>query len=117
MMLGCDPVVYYDKIVENESSYDIWLIQNDSDTTLLQSNSEVIVHSELDISQTLNQYEDCPRYPETGDTIRTRINGVDTLNEFIITEGSNWQFIIEDSRGGSKSAECKIIITDSDLLN
>ena len=87
-MTSCDPFVSYDKIILNNSSYDIWLIKKDTsailnfpqDSVLLVSNESLLLGSALDIGGSLDNYVSCPLYPFPSDTLFTRIEGSSELH-------------------------------------
>lgn len=124
LVLSCDPVVGYSKIIQNNTSYDIWLIPNDStarleyikDSVLLFVGESIIVDSSIDIGDgDPNDYTDCPAYPFSSDTLFTKIEGNNNLKlKFSIDENVNWEFkVIEPGRNGN--AECRLILTDTDI--
>lgn len=122
-LVACDPAVYYEKIIQNDSSYDIWLTKSDNaavtellqDSVLLLSKQQLVLTLDSDIGGSLDQYESCPLYPFPSDTLFTRIEGNSDLTlNFVIDENADWNYtVIEPGKNGE--AECRLVITDEDV--
>lgn len=123
ILVSCDPAVKYHKIIQNNTSYDIWLIRNDTtevfanllDSVLVQSGSEFLLVEDADIGGVLEQYRNCPFYPEPEDTIKSRIEGNDSLKlSFVIDANANWKYyILEPGRNGT--CHCRLLINPEDI--
>ncbi len=120
ILISCDPAVSYTKIIDNHSSYDLWLIDPSEaatfqDSVLIPHNSSFQILRYEDIGGKVNFFEDCKYYPEESDSMITRIEGNDTLNlDFTINSNANWIYsVLKTGRNGS--CECRLLITDNDI--
>jgi len=120
-LLSCDPGVKYDKIIENDSDYDLLVIvypdSKSGASTFFKGDSSVINKKTLTsifeysgFGQTF-EYEDCNTH---ADSIITKIVGYENLNLSIdLNDELNWTFSILDRTfkdGGT--CECRVTITN-----
>lgn len=120
VLMSCDPSVSYTKIIDNNSSYDLWLIDQSEgatfqDSVLIPHNSSFELLRYVDFGGNVSAFENCTYYPEDADSISTRIEGIDSLNlGFAINSTANWVYsIIKPGRNGA--CECHLLITDNDI--
>jgi hypothetical protein len=117
LLISCDPGVDYSRIVQNSSSYDLFLIHEfDSiyDTAIIEKNSEYSVYAWDAIGRT-SEYENC--HPEQLGSFSLKVIGYDSLNIVIdLNNPTLWTFSVLDKtvNGGGK-CECRIIISDFDI--
>jgi hypothetical protein len=128
LLFNCSPPsVSYERIIENNSSYDIWLINTNTtmncnafvdisfqDSILIPSNTRRIVESSSERNGSVGDYSDCPFI--CVDSINTMISNHDSLSLTAPLEASNanWQFTVLQP-GESGSCKCELTITDADI--
>jgi hypothetical protein len=129
LLFNCSPPsVTYKRTINNNSSYDIWLINPDTvancvgglvlitiqDSILVPSNTSRTFESSEERNASVNDYAGCPVL--CLDTINTRISDHDSLNLIAPLEStnSNWQYTVLNP-GESGSCECQLSITDADI--
>lgn len=117
---SCDNSISYNKVVQNDSDYDIWVIMtsiySETDSILITSLSEISIFNSWDISM-YSDYENC-RYPFVSlDSLSTRVNGNDTLNLNVdLNDNSIWIYNkLKKAYGDPDECECRFIITN-DLI-
>lgn len=121
LLYNCTPPsITYNRIIENNSNYDIWLSNSNfstgciQDSVLVPSNTQYILDFSLDRNASVNDYTDCPMV--CIDTVNTRISDHDSLNLAFPLESTNtnWQYRVIQS-GESGECECRLTITDADI--
>ena len=120
VLSSCDPGVSYERIIENNSSYDIWVKTSDNgypgftqDSFLISKNSEQVISIYSGSGQTF-EFENCGM---ADSTIYSGIYNNDTLMISINLNGeSNWIFSVLNKtfkQGGE--CECKLKLTDNEI--
>lgn len=122
LLISCDPETSYEQVIENHSSYDIWLINNDpvasscgelNDSILLQSMSSFFLRDEFGLGNP-SVYKGCSDWCLI-DSIDTRIEGNSALKlSYPLNVNANWEYE-ELSKGNSYKCECRLTITDADI--
>ncbi|BDS11394.1 hypothetical protein [Aureispira anguillae] len=110
----------YERIIENNSSYDIWLkidrgscngfdlVTSSHDSVLVLSQTSFTVDAERHSGILASRFTSCV---PCIDTIHTQINGHDSLNlRFPITTDKNWEMMLTNNH-----CECKLTLEDSDI--
>jgi hypothetical protein len=123
-LTACDPGVKYNKVVQNDSDFDLMLyiypesIVGDGafyefDSLQINSHSKASIYEVSGLGQTF-EYEDCNTY---ADSIFAKVSGNDTLYLNInLNDRSQWIFTVLDKsfkQGGT--CECRVMIT-SDMI-
>jgi len=115
LCISCDIWYSYDRIVENNSIYDVWLISPNGgcsglvDSILIPSNSSQTIDIGGHYGGLSNIYTSCPRF--CTDTINSRIDTHDSLSlSFPIDRNTNWQITVKKD-----GCTCHLIINDSDI--
>jgi hypothetical protein len=121
ILTACDPGVKYNKVVQNDSDFDITVyIYPESkvgdgsfyefDSLQINNHTEASIYEVSGLGQTF-EYEDCNTY---ADSILARIIGNDTLDLNInLNDKSQWIFSVLDKtfkQGGT--CECRVRITN-----
>lgn len=128
LLFNCSPPsVSYERIIENNSSYDIWLINPNvtanctgftnigfQDSVLVPSNTSRIIESSSERNASVSDYDACPSL--CLDVINSRISNHDSLNLTVSLESTNtnWAYRVIQS-GESGSCECQLTLTDADI--
>lgn len=128
LLFNCSPPnVSYERIFENNSSYDIWLINPSAtanctdftdigfqDSVLVPSNTSKVIESSYDRNASVSDYADCPSL--CLGVVSSRISNHDSLSLNASLEDSNtdWAYRVINS-GESGSCECQLTITDADI--
>ncbi|WMX12325.1 MULTISPECIES: hypothetical protein [unclassified Aureispira] len=118
LLFNCTPPsVTYDRIIENNSSYDIWVNPPNNcfqDSILIPSNTHRILEGTIERNGSVNNFRDCPSI--CIDTAGTSISNHDSLSLNFVLEPThpNWQYRVVQP-GESGSCECRITITDADI--
>jgi hypothetical protein len=128
LLFNCTPPsISYERIIENNSSYDIWLINPNSttncngfigigfqDSILVPSNTRRVLEFSSERNASVNDYTSCPFI--CLDSMNTRISNHDSLSLTSSLEASNtnWEYRVLQS-GESGSCECEFTITDTDI--
>ena len=120
-IISCDPGVKYDKIIQNDSDFDLLIIaypesrfSSDNlfkdDSILIYKNTVTSILEVSGLGQTF-EYEDCNTY---ADSIVTKIIGNDALHLTIdLSDKSNWTFsILDRTYKGGGTCECRVKITN-----
>lgn len=110
----------YLRIIENNSSYDIWIIDTNStsncnaDSLLISANGTSIVDGIFDRNSNVNNYRNCPII--CFEAVSARISNHDSLSLDLNLEStsSNWTYRVIQS-GQSEECDCKLTITDADI--
>lgn len=117
-LVSCDPSTNYERIIDNQSSHDVWVLSNNdypiySDSILILHNTKTIISSDYSIGQ-VSSYSNCG-FPDS--TITSIIYGSDSLQVTLnFNPASSWSFNIhEEHRNGGGSCECRLVITDNDI--
>jgi hypothetical protein len=123
LLVSCDPIVQYDRFIQNDSNHGIWIISPDSfnscgspsfDSILIPSNTSYKLEEYGEIAGRLSQFEDCAHI--CTDTLNTSITTNDSLELAFGLESGNplWEYrIIKPGQTGS--CECRLTITDTDI--
>ncbi len=119
---SCDPAVKYDRIIENQSSYDIWIYTDSSymgyppfvkDSILIKSQQ---VSHIVDIHKIgrVTDFEDCT---VAEGALAAVIDQFDSLElDLDLSSNENWTYtVIEEGTFKSGVCECRLIITDGDI--
>lgn len=122
--ISCDPSVSYNKIIENNSDYDLkfkvypdslnYLSQDyKTDTFVILKHTEYTIIHTSRMSQT-RQYQDCNTY---SDSISCKIIDYDSLHLAIHAKDEiNWKFkVLKETFGGGGNCECRLLI-NNDLI-
>jgi hypothetical protein len=128
LLFNCSPPsVSYERIIENNSSYDIWIINPDTtrnctgfsdiafqDSVLIPSNTRRTLEYTSERNTAVSDYVDCPSL--CLQTLDSRISNHDSLSLTASLEAtnSNWQYTVLQP-GESGSCECELTITDADI--
>ena len=123
--VSCDPGVKYDKVIQNDSDFDLLIViypdSKSGDESFFKNDSIVISRKSVSsifessgLGQTF-EYEDCNTY---ADSIVTKIIGNESLDLSIdLNDESNWIFsIIDRSFKDGGTCECRVRITN-DMIN
>lgn len=121
ILTACDPGVKYNKVVQNDSDFDLTIyiypesIVGDGsfytfDSVQINNHTETSIFEYSGLGQTF-EFEDCNTF---ADSIFARVIGIDTLDYVInLNDKSKWIFSILDKtykEGGV--CECRAIITN-----
>lgn len=117
---SCDPVADYDKSIRNSTDNQLRLLRSDAgestdfkpqlaDSTLVAPNSRQVLFEGFDIGGTIDQFADCPGFPEEGDTLFIQVVGQES-------EGFQYELTQSDFEGKYRelskgSCECVFEIT------
>jgi hypothetical protein len=127
LLFNCSPPsVSYERIIENNSSYDIWVINpapidceviseiGFQDSILVLSNTRRVIESFRENSVAVRHYADCPFL--CLQTLDSRISNHDSLSltASLQATNSNWQYTVLEP-GDYGSCECELTITDADI--
>lgn len=120
LLSGCDPGVSYERIVENNTSHDIWIKKTgnlfpefEQDSVSIPKNSEQVISIYSGLGHTF-EFENC------GVPDNTILGGIiynDTLQiaKDLNTE-SNWIFsVLEQTFKQGGECECRLKLTDADI--
>jgi hypothetical protein len=121
ILTACDPGVKYNKVVQNDSDFDIMVyifpeskVGDGSfykfDSIRINNHTEESIYEVSGLGQTF-EYDDCSTY---ADSIFVRVTGNDTLDfEFNLNDKSQWVFsILDESFKEGGICECRISITN-----
>jgi hypothetical protein len=121
ILTACDPGVKYNKVVQNDSDFDITVyifpeskVGDGSfykyDSIRINNHTEESIYEVSGLGQTF-EYDDCSTY---ADSIFARVTGNDTLDiEFDLNDKSQWVFsILDESFKDGGLCECRVIITN-----
>lgn len=119
---GCDQSTQHQKLVINNSDYDLIIIPGNasadlvgyvSDSIFVGRHSREAIFDMRQISR-LKEYKGCSTFT---DSLRAVIVGNDSLHLTLdLKDGSNWKyFILKKELGGGGSCECQIGITNADI--
>ena len=126
LLFNCSPPsVSYERIIENNSSYDIWVINPTTncdgfseigfqDSILVLSNTRQVLELTTENNGDVSNFSDCPSV--CLDNIDSRINNHDSLGlaASLQATNNNWQYTVLQP-GESGSCECELTITDAGI--
>lgn len=122
-LMSCDPGIQYDKIIRNETGYEVQVCikyidgtSDSTDTLLLPSNQEVIVYNYNHIGK-VNSYKNCDGH-STIDSLSINLTNNDPLSVNINPNlPENWNFNVIDQRiSGGGICECRLSIINDDII-
>lgn len=119
-LISCDPIVNYEKIINNQTDHNISLIVlgTDSlgnnvpvDTILINKQTEKVIYNEGGIGQ-VQEYQNCPGAYYLSDSHKTKLDNDTLLSlDSILEMPSKWKFkVIKESKVKGGSCQCKLII-------
>lgn len=117
---GCDPLTSYQRVIENNSSHDIWIYTNQNvlndiqiDSFLIEKNSEKTI-AELTTKGDLEEFENCG-LADSMITASVVSDSFMVLNKDLNAKGS-WSFtVLEEGLSTSGDCECRLSIYDADF--
>ncbi|WMX12324.1 hypothetical protein [Aureispira sp. CCB-E] len=128
--ISCEKTTDYKRIIQNDSDYDIWIINPyyralDSTNTFTECREIVLdsiavarktsyVLEVVNTNRSVDFHADCPFI--CLDTLETRIHNRDSLrlNINLYPSDSNWVYTVFQE-GEKGSCECRLIITNSSI--
>lgn len=127
LLYNCTPnSITYERILKNDSSYDIWVIDPNptstcnlsterfQDSILIPSNTQYILEALSEDNGSVDTYSDCPFL--CFDNLNSSISNHDSLSltASLAPSNNNWEYSVIHP-GSSGSCECKLTITDADI--
>ncbi len=120
LLSSCDPGVSYERIIENNSSHDIWIITGNNDhpgftqdSFSISTNSEMVISSYDFLGQT-SDFEDC-------EMVDSSLVGGIVGNEALsiskdLNSASSWSFsVLKRTSMGGGDCECRLKLSDADI--
>jgi hypothetical protein len=122
--IGCDPYGDLKEVIQNDSRHDVWLLIIDEstidstiiDSILIRNETQEVLREQTELGG-INQWKGC--YNRYWPFLRLRVDNSDTLHVIIDpNDPSSWMYLIlkEENYGGGQ-CECRLIITDSLIVN
>ena len=125
-LTSCDPITIYDRIIDNQSDFDVMILQTvyadtsfTVDTLIVKKHSKRSIYSEWE-KLPLNHYSDCDTTNERriyGVNYQPKIDSVVLLKN--LKDNKNWTFkILKESKLLKPSygnCECETVLTNDDF--
>lgn len=126
-LASCEPNVEYKRIIQNDSDYDIWIINpfggppsNSSDCRRVTFDSIAIARKTSysieggTVNQSVDFFSNCPIL--CLDTLNSRVHNRDSLELSIslYPTNSDWKYAVLQP-GDNGACECRLIISNSDI--
>jgi hypothetical protein len=123
-LLSCDPVIDYEKAIENASTDELLLVRNNPlifdfedatleklllDSSVLAPNNRQLLNEGFDIGGDVGAYNDCPGYLEEGDTIYVWLK--DQGSYELVLQITQENFANTYRKLSKSSCECIYVIT------
>jgi hypothetical protein len=128
VLISCDPMTEFYKIVVNNSDYDLWVYMSgdsvNSDSTRYYSDSfSIKKHTEVEVRHfgdmgTISRFPDCNGFSGfPNDSFFCKIDGNDTLKLNIdMNDMFYWNYnAVEENRVGGGTVTCKLIVDNDDI--
>jgi len=127
LLTSCYPNTYHELVFQNDSSYDIWVIENhyyivdsipyDTDSTYVKSGTEEVFDVASGEVVTLADFDTCLKHIRQHKFLSCVVANNDSLEVQIdMNDPNNWvNTVFEVRRKGSGSCECRITIDDTDI--
>lgn len=125
LLTNCTTKTKYEKIIQNNSSHDIWLIHDQManycmttlafDSILVPRNTNLAIVSVSSAGVDVDHFSDCNFM--CNDSLDTRIDTHDSLklNFTINTKTPRWLYSVSIQDGAARECECRLTITDADI--
>jgi hypothetical protein len=125
---SCEPNVQYKRIIQNDSDYDIWVLNPSHIPNVTSaSNCAAFEFDSISVARktsytievaTINQlvdfFSDCPML--CLDTLESNIHNQDSLelNKSLYSTNPDWEYTVFQA-GNNGDCECRLIITNDDI--
>jgi hypothetical protein len=122
LLSNCTTSVSYERVIQNDSSYDIWIINPNvsdncpvffQDSILVFSNTSQVLEFTTENNGDVSDFSDCPSV--CLDNLGSRINNHDSLSLAVSLQATsnNWLYALQPGESGS--CECELTITDAGI--